>query len=61
MLKKGSKVKQIVQAAIEGEVVRVERDGDGEPTGNYLVEWEADGVTHSKYFSEKEVEEVANG
>jgi hypothetical protein len=62
MLKKGTRVKQIVPAPIEGFVTKIVRydvghKDEGEPTGDYLVSWEdAEGVVHSRHFTEDQVE-----
>lgn len=59
MLEKGTRVRQKVAAPIEGEVVKVVRDAEGEPTGQYLVEWKAKGAMHSRHFTEDQVDVVA--
>lgn len=55
MLAKGTKVTQIVQAPIKGEIAGYNVDQE---TGDLLlkVEWDdADGSVHTKYFKENEI------
>lgn len=55
-MQKGARVRQ-VSPVIEGEIVD-RRFDDAADGMQYLVSYEADGETHSRWFAEREVEEV---
>lgn len=56
-IKKGATVRQVVTAFDNGKVIGAEYDFDA-GSFRYLVEYQMDGETHTRWFSAAEIAEV---